>query len=237
MTRTLFHLLDEEWAHTARTRSARSAWRRWQDTDPALAACPVDLHDYPTWRCDADLADSDATLTALLATGSPLAQRAALQSLQPCLRAAISCISHLDREEAAQVLTAAAFTRLTAPGPAYNVARTLVLSTVRDTRRALARITPRPNSDHVDHAPADHHEAPTSPSASDTVLEVLADAVLDGELTVQDAALIAHHRISDTPSSALGAQLGIGTHSVNKRRRRAEAALLRRQHESQSASD
>ncbi|HEX9344186.1 MAG TPA: hypothetical protein VF995_11300, partial [Actinomycetota bacterium] len=65
------------------------------------------------------------------------------------------------------------------------------------------------------------------PSPAEELLALLAWAVHGGWLTPAQATLIGQSRIADIPCEELGAQAGLGAHSLRRRRQRAEQALGR----------
>ncbi len=73
--------------------------------------------------------------------------------------------------------------------------------------------------------PAVPPAAAVDPSPAEALLGLLAWAVNGGHLTPAQARLIGQSRIADVPCQQLGAGVGLGAHSLRRRRQRAEHAL------------
>jgi len=78
---------------------------------------------------------------------------------------------------------------------------------------------------HGDGVLPEAERAPAAATAAEELLALLAWAVGSGHLTAVQARLIGQTRIADTPCEELGECVGLGAHSLRRRRQRAEQAL------------
>jgi len=240
---TVFALLDTEWATTLAPTPLPARWHR----QPALAPHHAldDLLRATEQR--GDPVQSDQILAALAALAAdpsepaPLAARTLLQMLLPGAKALARRLGWLgDPAERAAAVTACLYEQIRAYPIQRRPAR-IAANLLADTQQRLLRANPGVRRAHrraqevsldalaalgepaVPPVPAE----PPDPSPSEALLGLLAWAVSDGHLTAAQASLIGQSRIADVPCQQLGAGVGLGAHSLRRRRQRAEQALAR----------
>jgi len=233
-THTLLGRLDADHTHLLDSPAAGAALTRWQLEDPALAS-------YETWaqvqaaahdRTDPATADRILAALARRAPADPLAARLLLGLLLPGVKALAGRLWWLpDPEERAAAAVAAVFERIRTYPYERRPAR-IAANVLADARQQLTRAARGQHAggvqvalDDVDGAQLPAVAAGPDPSAGEELLGLLHWAAAAGVLTVEQARLIGASRLADVPWEVLGAQAGLGAHSLRRRRQRAERAL------------
>jgi len=178
----------------------------------------------------------------------PLAARTLLQMLLPGAKALARRLSWLgDAQERAAAITATLYEQIRTYPIQRRPAR-IAANLLADTHQRLLRRANTSGALHLRQVSgsgavpltvvsleglAAHGEgmlpeaAPAHTSAAEELLGLLAWAVRGGHLTPAQAWLIGQSRIADLPCEALGERVGLGAHSLRRRRQRAEQALGR----------
>lgn len=230
--------LEREWRTLVRG-SLAVAYRRWKETEPALAAFdgPERLLAF-LWSEDAPAEVQDQALGALLrlARAEPLASRFILQALLPGLKARAGQLLRprrgreheqpsLERGELWQVLFVELLERIqTYPleRRPRKIAINLLLDTVHVAYGELGRARR-----FLKDIPMDEPLEPPAPGDVPTdVDEVLARAVGAGAITAGEAALIAETEIEDVSLHEIANRLGVTYNAIKVRRQKAERRLL-----------
>jgi DNA-directed RNA polymerase specialized sigma24 family protein len=231
---TLFTRLGEDWADLVADPAAARRYAAWRAGDGALAAHASlpDLRAAAHRRGDPQA--SDRILAALVrrAATDDLAARVLLHLLLPGAKALTARLWWLaDPEERAAAAVAAVYERIRTYPYARRPAR-IAANILADARQQLTR-RHRPRDTALRTLPldeADEHRLPPvpdrpQPSAAEELLDLLRWAVALGHLSAEQGRLIAATRLADVGCDELGAQVGLGAHSLRRRRQRAESAL------------
>jgi hypothetical protein len=236
MQHILFSQLQFDWTALAADPAANERLAAWRREDPALA----DLADLAAVQAAAhdrtDLAAGDRVLAALArrAPTDDLAARVLLYLLLPGTKALANRLWWLDdAAERASAAVAAVYERIrTYPylrRPARIAANILADARQQLVRRARAERYPGECLS-LDAEPEMSLWASQDPEPTpgEELLDLLHWAVGAGHLTAEQARLIAASRLADVPCEELGAQVGLGAHSLRRRRQRAESVLKER---------
>jgi hypothetical protein len=234
MPQTLFAQLDVDHARLLDCPAASAALARWRSEDPALApyAPWVEVQAAAHDRTDPARADRVLAALARRAGGDQLAAQLLLGLLLPGVKAlAVRLWWLVDLEERAAAAVAATFERIRTYPFERRPAR-IAANVLADARQQLTRAARGQLAD-ADQVPLDDVEgtrlpsveAAPEPSAREELLGLLRWAVRTGALTVDQARLIGASRLADVPCEVLGEQVGLGAHSLRRRRQRAERAL------------
>jgi DNA-directed RNA polymerase specialized sigma24 family protein len=225
---SVFDLLDREWA---RLGSDQAAARRLRAVcDLAGNATTLDGLERHVRSSGPETADRVllALATRVVNDGDELAARVLLQLLLPGTRNLARRWWALgDPDERAAAAVSAVYGRIRTyplarrPG---RIAANVLLDAARDLRRQVPRVVATAVAD-----PAAHHGSePVTVAGMDPATElaqVLADAVNDGVLGLEDAQLIAQSRIGGHRVADIAAGHRLGTRALWDRRQRAEARL------------
>jgi len=234
MQHTLFVQLDADHARLLASRAAADALAAWRRDDPTLAP-------YPSWaavqaaahdRDDPARADRALAALARRAPADRLAARILLGLLLPGTKALAGRLWWLaDADERAAAAVAAVYERIRTYPFARRPAR-IAANVLADARQRLARAA-RAQLAGADQFPLDERAAARlpavpalpEPSAGEELLDLLRWAAGAGHLTVEQARLIASTRVADVSCEVLGDAIGLGAHSLRRRRQRAERVL------------
>jgi hypothetical protein len=218
--------LEREWTRLAVDRRAA---RRLQAAC-AAAGGASDLGELERYVRESPAADADQVLVALVgpaSAGGQLEARVLVHLLLPGVRRLARRWWALgDREERAAAAVAAVWHRICSyrldrrPG---KVAANILMDAEKELRRAVAAQS-RPVAELPLEYPA---PTPQQPAALELV-DVLGSAVDDGVLTLSDAQLIAASRIAGVPLTDVAAVRRTPARTLQRRRRDAERALVRR---------
>lgn len=229
MTIKLFRDLNDEWAHTVRSREASRSLQRWQRSERSLREFD-DLDSVVDRAHHPDRSRRDDVMAALIRCGhhDKLAWRAVLHIEMPglvCITNRFLPGPHSDEEVAATVV-AAAWRRI-AEYPLDRRPRNIGGNIGLDTRQmASAALFRHAGKEFPD--PMAFYPGTPSPEAdaSAELVEILGDAVRRRVVSSDDARLVALTRIHDVPMDHLAGERGVLPHSLRRRRLRAEAAII-----------
>lgn len=233
MLNDLFHALDLDWAIFEKSRAGTRALARLRarEAEVANVASMGELVEALHDRLCPER--QDTLMSALLrqARHDEDARRVVLRAITPALvRISRSYRRFLGEDDAASVAVLAAMERMTCysssrPGrPAANLMQDVRYTMYRASLRESAVPTgqPMPLSLEDIHAVSEHEAVPT---ASDHLVQLLAEAMSDGCLTGEGGRVIFLTRIADVSTAALAEAEGVRPSSIRKRRERAEAVL------------
>jgi hypothetical protein len=240
MQHTLFTQLEFDWTALAADPAANDRLAAWRGEDSALAA----LGDLSAVRAAAhdrtDPAAADQVLAALArrAPTDDLAARVLLYLLLPGTKALANRLWWLDdTSERASAAVAAVYERVRTYPYSRRPAR-IAANILADARQQLTR---RAGPDHRATAVLSLDAEPDAwlpvwqapePTPGEELLSLLRWAVRTGHLSAEQGRLIAASRVADVPCEELGAEVGLGAHSLRRRRQRAESVLRDRVRES-----
>ena len=225
--------LSDEWQSLARSHQAAQALGAWAD-DPALRGFS-DLSEVVARIQRRGLPlDSDRLLLALLrrAAIDNLAALTVLQALLPGLKSLMSAYRLTgEPEDVATAVIEAAFDRIRRYPCARRPAR-VAANLLQDTRQTLWREGRRERGLSLATEPLDggvsiEAGAPPPSSATDELVDLVADAVRLGDIAPSGARLILLTRVLDVPIDELAQEVGTKPATLRKRRQRAEATLGR----------
>lgn len=228
-------LLDDEWRYLATSADATRALARWAP-DPALQGF-ADLDGViAEVQRRGQPAESDRILLALLrrVPFDTVAARAVLQAIMPGLKS-LMCAYQLtgEPEEVSTAVIEAAWERIRTYPCGRRPAR-VAANLLNDTRQALwraarkerkLRVVTEPLTEAALERVASHR--PVSASATDELVDLVAEAVRLGDIQRPGARVILLTRVLDVSIEDLAADTGTKSKTVRKRRDRAEAALGR----------
>jgi hypothetical protein len=232
MSHTLFAQLDVDHARLLATSAAGAALAAWQAEDAALApyASWADVQAAAHDRGDPATADRILAALARRAPGDQLAARLLLGLLLPGVKALAARLWWLvDLEDRVAAAVAAVFERIRTYPYERRPAR-IAANVLADARQQLTRAA-RGQLAGVDQVALDEvagaqlPAVEAAPTAGEELLALLRWATSTGALTAEQARLIGASRLADVPSEVLGEQVGLGAHSLRRRRQRAERAL------------
>jgi hypothetical protein len=202
--------------------------RAWAVEEPALAPFagePARLIAF--LRGPAAPAAKDELLQALVrvAAQEPLAARVVLEAITPGLTRLAERIifDARDRDELWALLLGHAWQQIRRY-PLTRRPRRIAANLLLETRRAALGEFMRERRRRRE--PPPHQVSPAATSDSGDVEALLGQAVAAGALTDEEAELILRTRIDRVPLAQLAAQAGLGYHTLNVRRLRAERRLL-----------
>ena len=229
---SLFILLESDWAVLASSPLPEP----WQD-EPALTRHRTVGELVTAAQRRGDPAASDQILAALVRfaavddrAGSDLAARALLQALLPGAKTLARRLQWLgDPAERAAAVVACLYERIRAYPYQRRPAR-IAANLLGDTLQWLLRGAPgRPRVEVSLDELVEHGVSPEAPSpevsSGEELMALLAWAVVEGHLSREQARLIGMSRIADVPCEQLGTRVGLGAHSLRRRRQRAEQGL------------
>ncbi len=227
MAPSLFRSLDHDWCHRASGSRSRRALRRWAE-DQSVFGLFTDLDQmlvHVHRRGHPAMSDRVLAALAKLAPNDDLAARALLQAMLPGLKALARSFGwRNDPEETAAVVVAASWERIRTY-PIERRPRRIAANILFDTRQRVIRQHNRAISD-IDQV---GFEEPTSDQAGvHPAVELLGhvgEALRRGRLLPDDARLIVLTRLADVPVSELASAGGLGSETIRRRRRAAEAQL------------
>lgn len=230
--RQFLDLLHDEWQYLARSPEAARALTRWSE-DEALGGFPdldmlvaeIQQRGRPE--------ESDRILLALLrrAPSEGLAARTVLQAVMPGLKSLMSAYQLTgEPEEVSTAVVEAAFERIRRYPCDRRPAR-VAANLLNDTRQILWRASLKERSLRVTTEPITEVtmerlvDQPASPSTTDELVDLVAEAVRLGHVERSGARLILLTRILDASVEDLAREMGLKGPTLRKRRHRAEAAL------------
>ena len=244
MQHTLFTQLESDWAAVAADPGANDRLAAWRREDAALAgladltAVRAAAHD----RTDPAAADRILAVFARRAPADDLAARVLLYLLLPGTRALANRLWWLDdAAERASAAVAAVYERIRTYPYLRRPAR-IAANILADARQQLVRRA-RPERQPTAVLSLDEHpdtwpQATPAPEQApgEELLDLLCWAVRSGHLSAEQGRLIMASRIADVPCEELGAEVGLGAHSLRRRRQRAESVLRERVRASDGAA-
>jgi hypothetical protein len=230
--RQFLDLLHDEWEYLAPSPEAARALAGWSE-DPALDGF-TDLHalvDEIQRRGRPE--KSDRILLALLrrAPSDGLAARTVLQAVMPGLKSLMSAYQVTgEPEEVSTAVVEAAFERIRRYPCDRRPAR-VAANLLHDTRQILWRASLRERSLSVATEPITEAtmermaDLPPSPSATDELVDLVAEAVRLGHVERSGARLILLTRVLDASVEDLAKEMDVKAQTLRKRRHRAEGTL------------
>jgi hypothetical protein len=224
---SVFEQLEREWC---RLGGDRMAARRLGDVC-LLAGRARSLVEVERFVRGASPGEADGVLLGLVnraVVGDGLAARVLLQLLLPGTRGLARRWWALgDRDERAAAAVMAVYQRICSypvqRRPA-KVAANILMDAAQELRRAVPRVVAVPSADPAVCFAPERDEVISNPAVE--LAEVLQDAVRDGIVDADDAALIARSRIAGDRMADLAAHRGLRPRTVWDRRQRAEHALV-----------
>lgn len=226
----IFELLDHEWQQLGRDRAVA---KRFDDVC-RLAGGVTSLAEVERFVRQAQPAEADAVLLALVARAiddDALAARVLLQLLLPGTRSLARRWWALgDHDERAAAAVTAVYHRIRSypldrrPG---RVAANILMDAAHELRRAVPQVTLTLCADPAAHSGATAHWGGDQPGTDpgDELAQILLDAIDDGILGRDDAALIARSRIAGHRVADIAEHQGLRPRTLWDRRQRAELAL------------
>ncbi len=221
--RSLLDQLDHEWeTHIGHDRAVAA---RLPEVG-ALTGCGT-LDEARRWTLAAPAEAADRVLVALVARaveGDGLAARALLGWLTPGIRALVRrWAASGDRAEVEAAAVASVYERIVAYPLARRprkIAANILLDAAKPLRRAAAADAPVVPAE-IEVVAVESGSAP-----GEELLDTVAVALAAGIVDVDDARIILANRVGDTPMADLARHAGTSRRSLERRRRRAEDALV-----------
>lgn len=232
--RSLFNELLIDWGRYSASPTAREAIARWTRGAGPLSGVGSPDELVATLRDPDDLDGRDERMLALLrlARDDADARRVILQALWPGLLSLTTIYGRpWDYEDTASTVVQLALERI-ADYPLHRTQRTAA-NIIRDVQHQLHRVRLREErSSRAIGSPLSLDVArelcgAEPVTASEELIELVAEAVRTKRISVREARLIVLRRVFDTPTAATATEEGRRPGSVRKARERAEARLAR----------
>lgn len=224
---TLLGALDYDWKLLVRSGKARQALRLWSE-DPVLGNL-TRLDEVLEWtKQGTDPADSDRVLAALARRASVDADEVAARTLLQCLAPGLCRLAGKygarDPDVVSEVI-AAAYERIRTY-PIDRRPRAIAANVIADTHQKLWRARQKKQVETCALEECATAAAPVEETATQELVQLVAEAVKAGRLTREAAEVIVLTRVYDVDIASLAEAEGLDPQTMRQRRRRAEARLV-----------